>query len=58
VFGYHLSLYLTTSHYNKHVVSWDFLMLFSPARDGLTLSLSRPPDPLFVEDLLENHRIW
>ena len=33
-------------------------MLFSPARDGLTLSMSRPPDPLFVEDLLENHRIW
>ena len=33
-------------------------MLLSPARNGLTLSLSRPPSPLFVEDLLENHRIW
>ena len=33
-------------------------MLFSPARDGLTLSPSRLPGSLLVEDLLENHRIW
>ena len=45
--GYRFSLHFSTSHYNKYVVSYDFLMLFSPARNGLTLSLSRPPSPLF-----------